>query len=264
VTTTTTTTSAATDVKQQVALANRVLWATGLAAGITVAHGHASMRIPDQPERFVVKGRGYRMDALSAMRAEDMVTCDLDGNYVDGPPGSTQCFEVKMHSWLYRLYPTVQSVVHVHPRYTVLMSVLGRPIKPMCQEGIALVARPLPVYPHTKVVVTDEEGEEVACLMAGHKAVLLQGHGATTIGASLEESVTNMLYLEEQARMNYYALSALGPDHPTISPELVEEVVAARSHAELPHFRDVFARVKGQPRVNGLWQYYAAQVSKEP
>ena len=142
------------DVQREVALANRILWASGLSSGITAALGHASMRVPDQPDRFVVKGRGYKMDALSAMRATDMVTCDLDGNYIDGPPGSTQCFEVKMHSWLYKLYPAVQSVVHVHPRFTVLLSTLGRVIKPLCQEGVALVARPLPVYPHTKVVVS--------------------------------------------------------------------------------------------------------------
>jgi ribulose-5-phosphate 4-epimerase/fuculose-1-phosphate aldolase len=252
------------DVKREVALANRVLFATGLSAGITVSLGHASMRIPHQPERFVVKGRGYRMDALSAMRSEDMVTCDLDGNFIDGPPGSTQCFEVKMHSWLYKLYPEVQSVVHVHPRFTVLLSSLGQNVKPMCQEGIGVVARPLPMYPHTKVVVTDEEAEQVARLMNGYKAALLKGHGATTIGASLEESVMNMLHLEEQARMNYYALSAFGPDYPSLPEELVQEVLHAPSYADLPHFKDVFARSQGQPRVNGVWQYYTAQVADEP
>ena len=252
------------EVKRDVALANRILWASGLATGVTASRGHASLRIPDQPERFVVKGRGYALDALSAMRAEDMVTCDLDGNFVDGPEGSTQCFEVKMHSWLYRLYPAVHSVVHVHPRYTVLMSTLGQTLRPMCQEGLALVERPLPVYPHTKVVVTDEEGEAVARLMSGFHAVLLLGHGATTTGASLEESVTNMLDLEEQARMNYLALCAVGPDYASIPRELLDEVSNAPSHADLPHFKEPFARTKGQPRVNGVWQYYAAQVAREP
>jgi L-fuculose-phosphate aldolase len=169
-----------------------------------------------------------------------------------------------MHSWLYKLYPEVQSVVHVHPRFTVLLSTLGQVIKPMCQEGIHLVARPLPVYPHTKVVVTDDEGAEVARLMAGWKAILLQGHGATTTGASLEEAVMNMLHLEEQARMNYYALSALGPGYVSIPSALVDEVVNAPAHAGLAHFREPFARAQGQPRVNGVWQYYAAQVAEQP
>jgi L-fuculose-phosphate aldolase len=164
---------------------------------------------------------------------------------------------------MYKLYPEVQSVVHVHPRFTVLMSTLGQTLRPMCQEGIDLVARPLPVYPHTKTVVTDEEGEEVGRLIAGFKAVLLQGHGATTTGTSLEEAVMNMLQLEEQAKMNYQALSALGPGYPSLPQSSIDEMHNRTPMGELPHFREVFARRKGQPRVGGVWQYYTAQVARD-
>ena len=251
------------DVKYQVAVANRVLWATGLSAHVTAALGHASMRVPDQPERFVVKGRGYKMDALAAMRPADMVVCDLDGNFVDGPPGSTQCFEVKMHSCIYKRFPHVQSVVHVHPRYTILLTTVGQTVKPMCQEGAELVRRPLPMYPHTKTVVNDQEGNEVADLINGGPAVLLQGHGATTSGASLEEAVMRMLHLEEQARMNYWALSALGPGYPSLPDQLIAEMHDRPPYGDLPHFAERFKVVKGQPRVGGVWQYYTTEVSKD-
>jgi L-fuculose-phosphate aldolase len=256
-------TTTVTDTHYEVAVANRVLWATGLCTGVTASLGHASARLPDRPDRFLGKGRGYKMDALAAMRPEDMITCDLEGNLVDGPPGATQCFEVKMHSWMYKLYPEVQSVVHVHPRYTVLMSTLGQTLKPMCQEGIQLVTRPLPMYPHAKTVVTDEEGHDVGQLIAGYKAVLLQGHGATTIGANLEEAFMNMYQLEEQARMNYQGLSALGPDYPSLPLTFVDEMNNRPPMGELPHFREPFAAIKGQPRVGGLWQYYTAQVARD-
>jgi len=190
------------------------------------------------------------------------VVCDLDGNYVEGPPGSTQCFEVKMHSSIFKLYPNVQSVVHVHPRHTVLLSTLGKTIKPMCQEGIDLVRRPLPVYPHVKTVVTDEEGLEVARLIDGYPAVLLRGHGATTVGASLEDAVMNMLHLEEQARMNFWALSAVGEDYASVPEWIVDEMHNRPDMAHLPHFREPFAAAQGTPRVNGVWQYYVAQVSE--
>jgi|SRR5579859_259431 len=185
------------EVKRDVAVANRVLWATGLCAGITISLGHASRRVPDQPGRFVVKGRDSKMDALAAILPRDMVTCDLEGNLVDGPSGATRCFEVKMHSWMYELYPVVQSVVHVHPRYTVLMSTLGQTLKPMPQEGVELVERPLPMYPHVKTVATDEEGQQVARIIERFKVVPLPGHRATTTVASLEEAVMNMPYFRE-------------------------------------------------------------------
>jgi ribulose-5-phosphate 4-epimerase/fuculose-1-phosphate aldolase len=242
-------------IKDQVAAANRVLAESGLAAGVLAANGHASMRVPEAPDRFVVKGRGYAMDALSRMRARDMVVCDLEGFLVEGPPGATQCFEVKMHSCIYRAYPQVQSVVHVHPRFTVMMSVLGMALRPMCQEGIQLVRVPLPVYPHVKTIQSDEEGTEVASLLGDAKAVLLRGHGATTVGGSLEESVMSMLQLEEQARMNWYACCAAGPGYTAIPDEDI-----ATPLRELPHFRDVMRQ--GQPRVGGVWALYSDLVSR--
>jgi ribulose-5-phosphate 4-epimerase/fuculose-1-phosphate aldolase len=69
-----------------------------------------------------------------------------------------------------RLRPDVQSVVHVHPRFIVLLSVLGTPLVPMRQEGIHLVRHPLPVYPHVKTIQSDAEGMEVARLLGDGSA----------------------------------------------------------------------------------------------
>ena len=66
-------------------------------------------------------------------------------------------------------YPEIQSVVHVHPRFTVLMSMLQQPLVPMCQEGAQLVSRPIPVYPHVKTILSDEEGREVSPLPSGDR-----------------------------------------------------------------------------------------------
>lgn len=93
---------------------------------------------------------GNRMDVVSRMRPEDMVVWHLEGNWVDGPPNSLQCSEVKIHSCIYKNRLDVVSVVHVHPDYVVLMSVLENGIKPMAQEGIGLVTKPLPLYRRTK------------------------------------------------------------------------------------------------------------------
>ena len=252
------------EVKYEVAVANRILSALGLATGLRASLGHVSLRLPSQPDRFVVKGRGYDIDALAAMRPQDMVVCDLEGYKVDGPLGSYQAHEVKLHSCILKTYPEVQSVVHVHPQYAILASGLGKTLVPMCQEGIRLVRNPLPVYPHTKIITTEEEGMEVATLLGDSKAILLKGHGAATVGQSLEESVMNMLQLEEQAKMNWYAYCAAGPDHPKISDELVEEALDLRGLAELPHLKDAIAQRGGiPPRVGGAWPYFQSLVTQD-
>lgn len=250
------------DVKYQVAIANRVLAEVGLATGVHASSGHASMRVPSDPDKFVVKGRGYAIDALAKMRPEDMVVCDMEGRKVDGPPGSTQCREVKMHSCVYKVRPDVKSVVHVHPEYVVVMSILQARLVPMCNYGVHLVRRPPPVYPHWKTIWTEEEGMEVATLLGDRKAIILFGHGATTTGDSLGEAVTNMLSLEEQAKMNWYAYCASGPDHPGIPDELVEEKVNRPGLHTLPHFKGVWPK-DGQRMTGGIYKYYADMMSQD-
>jgi ribulose-5-phosphate 4-epimerase/fuculose-1-phosphate aldolase len=249
--------------KFEAAVGNRILAEFGLAAGVRASLGHVSMRVPGDPHLFVVKGRGYRMDVLSRMRPEDMVVCDLEGNWVDGPPYSLQCSEVKIHSCIYKNRPDVVSVVHVHPDYVVLMSVLEHGIKPMAQEGIWLVTRPLPLYRHTKIITSEEEGQEVARLLGDGETCLLLGHGAVTASSTgVEGAVLAMVHLEHQARLNYMAMCAAGPNHPSIPLNLAEEAMLARPEAE-PHIRARLEDVPGGRADAGIWAYFRELVTAD-
>jgi ribulose-5-phosphate 4-epimerase/fuculose-1-phosphate aldolase len=248
------------EAKVDVAIANRILAETGLAAGVRAFLGHASSRLPSDPTKFLVKGRGYRIDVLSRLRPEDLITCDLEGYLVDGPPGIIQCGEVQIHACIYKVRPEVQSIVHVHPKFTVIMSILQSRLRPMAQEGIKVVQAPLPVYPHTKVVMSQQEGEELARYLGDGDAVLMLGHGAVTVGRTLEESVTRMIHLEHQAEMNYLAYCATGPNHPGIPEPLVEEVLQGKLF-DGPHFDDAIAK-HGKPSQPGTWNYLQDLVSQ--
>jgi ribulose-5-phosphate 4-epimerase/fuculose-1-phosphate aldolase len=202
--------------KVEAAIGNRLLAEFGLATGVRASLGHVSMRVPGDPHLFVVKGRGYRVDVLS----------------------------------------DVVSVVHVHPDYVVLMSVLEHDMKPMAQEGIRLVTKPLPVYPRTKIITSEAEGQEVAGLLGTGEACLLLGHGAVTAStAGVEGAVLAMVHLEHQARLNYLARCADGPNHRSIPLPLAEEVALARPEAE-PHIKARLANVPGGRTSGGIWAYF--------
>jgi ribulose-5-phosphate 4-epimerase/fuculose-1-phosphate aldolase len=251
------------ELKREVAAANRVLADQGLATGVYASLGHASLRLPGDPDKFVVKGRGYEIDALARVRGKDMVICDVEGNMLDGPPGSTPCYEVKMHSTIFKRRPDVQSIVHVHPRFTTVMGILGAQLRPMSKSGdevAHLLSRPLPVYPHWKTIESEEEGMEVAEALGDGKLIILLGHGATTTGKSLQDSVMTMLSLEEQAKMNWYAYCAAGPNHPYISNELLEESINRPRPQELPHFSALLAGAP-MPTGNGAWGHFVNLVS---
>jgi ribulose-5-phosphate 4-epimerase/fuculose-1-phosphate aldolase len=251
----------------QVAVANRILAALGLASELTASVGHASMRVPDAPDTFLIKGRGYELDILSELGPHDMVLCDLEGNKLEAPERVSQCYEVKMHSCIYRAFPEVQSVVHAHPRYTILMSVLETPIRPMRNEGSRLVRKRIPTYPHSKLILTDEDGAGVADTLREHgKAALLKGHGAVTAGASLEETVLAMAQLEEQAQLNAWACAIMGPDHPYTSDALLAEAAAQPPFWQVPHFKMDAPPARAPQggadfRGHGLWAYYVDRVT---
>ncbi len=246
--------------KREAAIGNRVLAELGLATGIRASLGHTSRRVPGDSEKFVVKGRGYRVDVLSRMRPEDMVVCDLDGNWLDGPPNSLQCFEVKIHSCIFKARPDVVSVTHVHPDYAVLMSIFQKPLKPMAQEGANLVLKPIPIVPQTKVIVTEAEGQHVVELLAEGEALLLLGHGAITVSnRSVEGSVMAMAHLEHQARLNYLARCPGGVDHPSIPPALAAAVSAERGQP--PHLQKRLDQIDGPVSGAAIWTYLSEIVS---
>jgi L-fuculose-phosphate aldolase len=250
------------DVRREVATANRVLANLGLADGVTAALGHASMRVPSEPHHFFVKGREYEFDALTIMEPDDMVLCDTEGFLIAGRSGLTQCSEVKIHACIYKTHPQVQAIVHVHPRYTILMSVLTGSLKPMRQEGAQLVRHALPIYPHVKTIQSDAEGMEVANLLGDSRAILLRGHGAVTTGENLSEAVMGMAQLEEQAQMNYLAYCAEGKGYTYLTDDLLDEMLNRTPLYEQPHFKDV---LKGRAaQRDGIWNYQKRAALRNP
>ena len=233
-------------------MGNRILSITGLSSGVRASMGHVSARDPGNPERFVVKGRGYAIDVLSRMLPSNMVVCDLDGMLLDGPRGVVPCNEVMIHSSIYRARPDVMSVVHVHPPYCVMLTVQGLPIRPMVLEGIRLVRHALPVYAHTALVTNAAQGRELAGMLGGAPAIQLLGHGAVTVGKSIEESVMAMVHLEHQAKLNWQARSVAGDQMQCIPDHLIEEFLQWKPMAE-PHFQDALAKAGPVGGTHGIW-----------
>ena len=57
-----------------------------------------------------------------------------------------------IRSCIMRARRDVISVTHVHPDYAVPVSVFEKELKPMAQEGAALVSKPIPVLPQMKII----------------------------------------------------------------------------------------------------------------
>ena len=67
----------------------------------------------------------------------------------------------------------------------------------------------------------------------------------------------NMINLEEQARMNWYAYCAAGPGYRYIPDANVAEVSNVARAGQLPHLRDVMAQRPEGRRAGGVYAYYS-------
>jgi ribulose-5-phosphate 4-epimerase/fuculose-1-phosphate aldolase len=140
----------------------------------------------------------------------------------------------------------------------------------MCNEGVRVVRHALPVYRHQKLVLSEEDGSELASVLGPEAAaVLMFGHGATTTGKTVEESVTAMIHLEHQAEMNYHACAIAGLDHPYVPDALIDEGLGSwgsmnqfGAQYQLPHFKQAVAKA-GMPKHNGVWGYWSQLVSRD-
>ena len=241
----------------EVALASRMLYEMGLADASTIERGHVSLRLPENPDQFIIKALG---PSLSQTYPGHMVIVNVDGYKVGGPKENNLPNEVKMHSCLLRDRPEINSIVHVHPRYTVLMSVLEAQLQALCIEGMPLFSKPIPMFESPRLIINEKDGLEVSQIMGEHSAILLQGHGAATAGADMEDAMVNMLHLEEQARMNYLAYCAVGPNHQSLTKDQQMDFVAnMRTMAEAEHLNPELAATPRKP--GGIWKHYAAKAS---
>ena len=232
---------------EMVAEANRILTEAGLADGIRVNVGHVSARMPGT-DYVIVKGRGYERDVLSEMRPEHMLVTDLDNQVVEGPEGITPPREIYLHTAVYRRRPDVACVVHAHPEYATLMSVVDVPLTVTHHEGVMAVVDGVDNYPDMAVIRTYELGEDMAAVMGSKNTLLLRGHGAVSAGVSVEDAMAMMIGLEDQAKRNYMALASAGPDFPRVPRDQILAYAATRARGTTPE------------AATAIWQYYEKRV----
>lgn len=169
-------------------------------AGIIDFNGHCSIRLGGNA-MAINSGRSVR----SALKEEDIVAIDFDGNLLDGtdaPP-----MEFHLHAGMYRNRADVNAVVHAHPRYSRLFTMTGRKIEPVFPQGALL--GDMPVFTDPMSINTKDRGDAVATMIGNGRAGLLPSHGAILVGADICEAFALTIYLEDNAKSQYEA-EALG------------------------------------------------------
>lgn len=188
------------EVRKSVIEVAQVLSARGFFGTASGTGGNVSARC-EEGKRVAVTPSGH---TYQDMRPEDICIVDLDQRQVSGQLRPS--IETGMHLAVYRNRPEVGAVVHTHPHYASVLSVINAPIPPLFDEVSLHLGDPVEVVPYGPSGSPELAANVAALVGNGGNGYILQNHGALCLGKTLEEALTNAELFEKAAKVYYHAL----------------------------------------------------------
>jgi ribulose-5-phosphate 4-epimerase/fuculose-1-phosphate aldolase len=225
--------------RSDVAVANRIIERFGLSN----AFGHVSGRIPGT-QTFLLPPR--RSPGFA--NENELLVLDTDGNVLAGR--GTPNSELWIHARIYAMRPGVDAVVHAHPPACVCLTQIGEPHRIVHNQGAGFVDG-VAEYDRIGLIRTRALGDALAEALGERVAVMMRGHGVTTVAADVRTATMAACFLEESAGLQLKMLAAAGGDAGKLRSYSREE--AGRLSDQL-----------SSPIVERAWEYYAAVAESRP
>lgn len=157
--------------------------------------GNVSARVPGH-DLLVIKPSGVSYDDLTP---ESMIVCDLYGEVTEGDLAPSS--DTAAHAYVYRHMPEVGGVVHTHSTYACAWAARSEPVPCVLTAMADEFGAEIPVGPFA-LIGDDSIGKGIVETLTGHRspAVLMQNHGAFTIGRDARAAVKAAVMCEDVAR----------------------------------------------------------------
>jgi len=160
--------------------------------------GNLSVRI--EQELFAITPSGVPYNELTP---DDVPILDMTGHVVEG--NRKPSIEFRMHLEIYRNFSDVRAVVHAHPIYCGVLSILRLPL-PALSETMLMYCMFVPVSEYANSG-TEQLAKNVVSAMRQSRAVIMANHGLVCAGGSLKEAFDMCETIERTAKMYVLALS---------------------------------------------------------
>lgn len=162
--------------------------------GLTAAFGgNLSVRLGD---RIFIKATGT---VMNEMNEGQVAVIDMDGNQISGVRPSS---EYRLHLAVYRKRPDVKAIAHLHPPYSIAVSVLLRGELPIITPEAELYLGKISIAPF-RPAGTEELAQVTSEALRKTDAVIMERHGIVTVGRSLRGAFYKAELVEESAKLWY-------------------------------------------------------------
>lgn len=237
--------------RYQVATSCRILGMLGLMVEHT---GHVSARIPGTDE-MLVRCRGGNEEGVAFTEVENIRRVDFDGKGPEAGEGYAAPYETPIHGEIYRAKPNVMAVVHAHPYFALLCGVTKVEYRPLYgaydPSSLRIALRGVPVFPRAITVETKELAAEMLDAMGERDVLLMQGHGITVTGATVESATVLAIQFDRLSRIMWDVATSGRPGYDIPPQDLAE--YERRSAATRTDRGGWFALQGGR---NWSWNYY--------
>ena len=161
----------------------------------------------------------------SFITPEKLVRIDREGNVLEALEGYRPSSEIKMHLRCYEERADVGAVLHAHPPAATGYAVANIPLDEYSMIETVLTLGSIPVTPYGTPSTYDVP-DAIAPYLGEHDALLLQNHGALTVGADVVTAYYRMETLELFAKISLNAHLLGGAKE--LSRENIDRLISMR------------------------------------
>ena len=204
------------DFREAICDAGRRMYARNLVAA---TDGNLSARIGK--DRYLCTRSGV---ALGDMHAADILIADGNGNKLEGDGKLSS--EFSTHLAAYEERPDISVVVHAHPPKAVALTLAGFSMEDYALPELVVALGGVPTAAYA-TPGTKEGAEAVRELIRDCDALLLDRHGAPTVGDSVLDAYHKMEKIEHSAE-SLLAAHLLGKVQ-TLDNDQMERLLKARA-----------------------------------
>ncbi len=205
------------ELREQICDVCHKMWQKGWVAA---NDGNVSVKLEDGT--FLATPTGM---SKSFITPEKLVHIDKEGSILEAEDGCRPSSEIKMHLRCYQEREDVGAVLHAHPPVATGFAVANKALDEYSMIETVIALGSVPVTPYG-TPSTYEVPEAIAPYLGEHDAVLLQNHGALTVGADVITAYYRMETLElfAQISLNAYLLGGAKE----ISRENIDRLISMR------------------------------------
>jgi len=206
--------------RQEIVEAGRMMYEKGL---VVATDGNISARLGEN--RILATPSGV---SKGHMKPEDLIITDMKGKKLSGERNPSS--EIRLHVAIYEKRDDGMAVVHGHPPVATAFTIAGMSLAQCVIPEVVFTLGSIPTTDYA--TPTSEEGPKVIQeLIEKHDAIILDRHGAVTVGKDVFDAYRKIEKVEHCAEVTL-AARQLGQVK-TLTPDEIRRLMDVRSKLDL-------------------------------